>query len=71
MENNSLEKVRRYAFIGALIGLVLGIAVGVFGFWLSYTGTAAVAGMMMVSMGLPACILIGALVGITLGQGRK
>lgn len=70
MDNKSQEKVRRFAMIGALIGLVIGIGVGVFGFWMSYSETAPVVGMMLVSMGFPACILIGAVIGVFFGQRK-
>ena len=69
--NSSQEKTRRFALIGALIGLVLGIGVGVLGFWLTYSHTSELLGMMLVSMGFPGCILIGALIGITFGQHKK
>lgn len=68
MENNSQEKIRRYALIGALIGLVIGVGVGVLGFWLSLTRRAEVSGMMLVSMGVPGCILMGAVIGIFFAQ---
>lgn len=68
MSNTSQERVRRFALTGAMIGLVLGIGVGVLGFWLTYSRTSKVLGMMLVSMGLPGCVLAGVLIGIVLGQ---
>lgn len=68
MSKNSQERVRKFALIGALIGLVLGVGVGAFGFWLSLSETAEVTGMMLVSMGFPGCILIGSVIGIYFGE---
>lgn len=70
MENNSQEKTRRYALIGALIGLVIGLGIGALGFWLSLSRTAEISGMMLVSMGVPGCILIGAVIGIFFAQQK-
>ncbi|MGM9637114.1 MAG: hypothetical protein ACI3YK_03910 [Eubacteriales bacterium] len=70
MSNHEQDRVRKYALIGALIGMVFGLFLGGFGVWMSLTGGNAVAGMMLVSMGLPGCLLIGAIVGILLGQRK-
>lgn len=70
MENNSQDKIRRCALIGALIGLVIGLCVGGLGFWLSLSRTAEVPGMMLVSMGVPGCILAGAVIGIFFAQRK-
>lgn len=70
MNKNSQDKARRYALIGALIGLVIGLGLGGLGFWLSMSKTAEIVGMMLVSMGLPACILMGMVIGIFFGQRK-
>ncbi|MGM9681232.1 MAG: hypothetical protein ACI3XR_06980 [Eubacteriales bacterium] len=70
MSNHEQDRTRKYALIGALIGMVLGLILGAFGIWMSLTGGNAVVGMMLVSMGLPGCMLIGAVVGIMLSQRK-
>lgn len=70
MSNHEQDGVRKYALIGALIGMVFGLLLGGIGIWMSLTGGNAVVGMMLVSMGLPGCLLIGAVVGIMLAQRK-
>ncbi len=71
MNDGSQERARRFALIGALLGLIAGIGVGVLGFWLTYSRTSEILGMMLVSMGFPGCILVGVLIGNTLGRMQK
>ena len=68
MGNGLQDRIRRFAAVGAIIGLILGIAVGALGFWMSLTGRAEILGMLLVSMGFPGCLLIGLLVGIFLAK---
>lgn len=71
MSNNDHDhqvKTRKYAMIGAIIGLIVGLCVGGLGIWLSLSRINPTVGLLLLSMGLPGCLLIGAVIGILIAD---
>lgn len=70
-DDKNYEKKRRMIMVSAIIGLVVGTAAGVFGTFMFVKAGNPQYGMLTLSLGLPAGLLVGALIGNSLSKNLK